>query len=288
MRLIRVFPRKTNMTPTDDLAIVDRFPGFFDEADRVHVSVAFQNDIPRAEKLAEAWKHVAPVEVDGPAYGNPGGEFQPGLYVAHGRTITSRGCPNRCWYCVAWKNEGNTIRELEVIHDGWNLLDNNILACSKEHQTKVFEMLSRQDKPPLFTGGLEAELFTEWHAEWLLKLKPPRFFFAYDLPEDYEPLVQVSKILKDYNIIKPTSHAAECYVLIGYPKDTLADAEKRLMDVMKLGIMPYAMLYNEAKHFKKQHVVNEWVALRRQWCNFVILGRRMYEYERNKGEQNES
>ena len=53
MKIIRVFPRRTNATPDDDLAIVGRTPGFFDEADEIHVSVAFTWDLPRAEWLAK-------------------------------------------------------------------------------------------------------------------------------------------------------------------------------------------------------------------------------------------
>ena len=45
-RIIRVFPRRTKATPVDELAIVGREPGLFDEADEVHISVAFTCDIP--------------------------------------------------------------------------------------------------------------------------------------------------------------------------------------------------------------------------------------------------
>ena len=50
-RIIRVFPRRTRATPTDALAVVNRSPELFDEADEVHISVAFTWDIPVAEQL---------------------------------------------------------------------------------------------------------------------------------------------------------------------------------------------------------------------------------------------
>ncbi len=90
----------------------------YDEADEVHISVAFEWDIPKAESLAREWERVAPVSVGGPALGDPGSEFEPGRYMKHGYVITSRGCPNSCWFCKAWRNEGRTPRELEV-KDGW-------------------------------------------------------------------------------------------------------------------------------------------------------------------------
>lgn len=52
-RIIRVFPTKTNATPTDELVRIRETPSFFDEADEVHVSVTFTWDIPIAEWLAE-------------------------------------------------------------------------------------------------------------------------------------------------------------------------------------------------------------------------------------------
>lgn len=45
-RIIRVFPRRTNATPDDELVRVRETPSFFDEADEVHISVAFTWDMP--------------------------------------------------------------------------------------------------------------------------------------------------------------------------------------------------------------------------------------------------
>ncbi|MCL5103035.1 MAG: hypothetical protein M1133_02815 [Armatimonadetes bacterium] len=110
-RIARVFPRRTKATPVDDLAFYDE-PGLFPPCvDEVHVSVTFTYDLPRAEHLAKAWERVAPVTIGGPATGMPGGEFTPGAYLKAGYVITSRGCPNRCWFCSVWRREGNT-REL--------------------------------------------------------------------------------------------------------------------------------------------------------------------------------
>ena len=272
MKIIRVFPRRTNATPDDDLAIVGRTPGFFDEADEVHISVTFTWDIPQAEKLAREWERVAPVKVGGPAYKDVGGEFIPGRYVKKGYTITSRGCPNKCWFCQAWKNEGNKVRELEI-HDGWNLLDNNILACSREHQTAVYEMLLRQPRKPRFTGGLEAARMTTWNAEWLVKLKPDYSYFAYDTPEDYEPLKEAAVLLKSVGLLR--HHEIGCYVLIGYPKDSFSAAENRLIKTVQLGYFPQAMLFKQDNNMEN---VKEWRRFQREWANKVIVGHKMKTY----------
>ena len=92
MRIIRVFPRRTKATPVDDLVRIGTPPGLFDEADEVHISVTFTWDLPFAEKLARQWRDVAPVKIGGPATGEKGGDFVPGMYLKNGYVITSRGC----------------------------------------------------------------------------------------------------------------------------------------------------------------------------------------------------
>lgn len=115
-------------------------PSFFDEADEVHVSVTFTWDIPIAEWLAKQWEPVATVKIGGPAYNEPGGDFIPGMYMRHGYVITSRGCPNRCWFCAVPKREGGMLRELPVT-DGWILTDDNLLACSPAISTRYLPCL---------------------------------------------------------------------------------------------------------------------------------------------------
>lgn len=163
-RIIRVFPTKTNATPTDELVRIRETPSFFDEADEVHVSVTFTWDIPIAEWLAKQWEPVATVKIGGPAYNEPGGDFIPGMYMRHGYVITSRGCPNRCWFCAVPKREGGMLRELPVT-DGWILTDDNLLACSPGHIDEVFAMLARQPHKPQFTGGKDSLAALLWVRE---------------------------------------------------------------------------------------------------------------------------
>jgi len=259
MKIIRVFPRRTKATPDDENAYIGD-PTLFAEADKVMISCAFTWDKPEAERLGEAWKWISPVEIDGPAYGNPGGEFEPGMFLKHGYTITSRGCPNKCWFCYAWKRSGN-LRELEI-KDGWIVTDDNLLACSEEHIKQVFQMLKRQEHPISFTGGIEARLLNDWHLEELIKLRLKYFYFAYDTDDDYEPLLIASQKLKKYGLIKKTSHKAGCYCLIGYPGDTFDKAEKRLLDTMGLGFTPFAMLYRDDVGKYK----NNWRQFQRSWA----------------------
>jgi len=257
MRIARVFPRKTKASPTDDLAFFD-VPGLFPpEVDEVHVSVAFTWDIERAERLAYQWEIVAPVKIGGPALGQPSSEFTPGMYVKRGYVITSRGCPNRCWFCSVWKREHELI-ELQI-HDGHNLLDDNILACSNEHIRKVFSMLEKQHGVE-FTGGLEAKILKHWHVELLQKIKPKQMFFAYDTEDDYEPLADASTMLRSAGF---TRHQMRCYVLIGYPHDTIQAAEKRLYATVRLGFFPMAMLWRDSVTGEANYT---WKVFQKSWA----------------------
>jgi hypothetical protein len=267
MKLIRVFPRKTNATPDDENVRFSE-PGLFDEADEVRVSVAWTWDKRRGEELAEAWEAIgSKVTIGGPAYDDPGGEFEPGMYVKKGYVMTSRGCPNHCWFCSVPKREG-AIRELKI-KDGYNILDSNLLACSENHIKLVFEMLKRQPERPRFTGGLEAVRMKPWIAEELRCLKPDTAYFAYDTPDDYEPLISASKMLIDVEEFPNTRRAYMCYVLIGYQGDTFEKATKRLHQVLDLGFMPMAMLFNKAENKPDK---KEWIKFQREYANRVIVG----------------
>jgi len=262
--VIRVFTRKTKVTPDDELVRINTPPTMFDEADEVHISVTFKQDLRIADWLYEQWKHIANAKIGGPATGECSGEFVPGMYLKKGYTITSRGCPNHCWFCDAWRREG-VVRELEI-KPGWNLLDDNILACSDDHIRAVFKMLSEQKQRPEFTGGLEAKLLKQWHIDALYRLKPKQLFFAYDTPDDYEPLIEASKLLLEGGFTA-SSHKLRCYVLCGYPRDTFKKAELRIKQVAELGFFPMAMVY------QSQYGINsEWRAWRRLWCNPYIIG----------------
>jgi hypothetical protein len=240
-----------------------------EEIDEVHISVAFSYDMQDAEYLYRQWEGTGlPVKMGGPAFNERGSEFIPGRYVKEGYTITSRGCPNNCWFCAVPGREGG-LHELEI-KDGWNILDDNFLACSDEHITNVFEMLKRQKERPEFTGGLEAKIIKPWHVEKLFEAKTKRMYFAYDTPDDYEPLVYAGRLLQEVGF-KISNHIACCYVLIGYKGDTFEKAEKRLNDTIKAGFMPYAMLYKD----KDGRVEEMWAEYQREWIRPMIVATKM-------------
>lgn len=267
MKIIRVFPRRTKATPTDEYAFIGHPPLFWPEADEVHVSVAFSWDRLQAHLLADEWERVTglPATVGGPATGEPGGDFVPGRYLKPGYVITSRGCPNRCWFCSVPKREGE-LRELPITQ-GHIVLDDNLLACSDQHFDTVISMLKDQPERAQFTGGLEAARLSRWHVGLLADLKPGRTYFAYDTPDDLEPLVEAGKMLREAGFTAE-SHRLCCYVLIGHPRDTFEQAEQRLQETIAAGFFPFAMLYRDRQGNRSP----EWITFQRRWARPQIVG----------------
>jgi hypothetical protein len=237
-------------------------------AEEIHVSVTFTWDLPLAEILAKAWESVAPVRIGGPATGDTGGAFQPGMYVKKGYVIHHRGCPNSCWFCV----ERNTEMMLLTVHAGWNDLSSNLLACPQHHFREVVAAMQQgkkiYGKRPEFTGGLEAARLQPWHVDLFRELRPKQMFFAYDTPDDLPHLKRAGTMLLNAGWTTK-SHTLRAYVLCGYPRDTFEAAERRMREAQAAGFMPMAMLYRD----KEGKRTIEWMRWQKQWARPVLIAR---------------
>lgn len=282
-KIARVFPTKTSMTPTDSLAFFGppTLEAMAAEPDEVHISVTFSWDLEKADELYYQWEMLGvPVEVGGPAFGDRMSEtFTPGMYLKEGMTITSRGCPKDCWFCDVGKCARGRVLELPV-QDGWNVLDDNILATSDTHFAKVISMLKRQKRRPVFSGGLEPEYMTPWKAEQLMSVKPQTMYTAYDTMDDYGHLREMANMLHDAGL-NWKSHQVKCYMLCGYQEDSMDAAEKRAKQIMELGFLPFAMLYRDETGRRDP----EWRKFQREWANAVIVGRKYADFWENENKR---
>jgi hypothetical protein len=269
--ILRVFPRRTNATPDDEYARIGR-PDMLDPPpgiSEVHISVTFTWDIQEGRTLYDLWAQKCdfPVRLGGPAFGDRGSEFVPGRYLKAGNIITSRGCPQACWFCSVPTREGRAIRELRI-KDGWKVQDSNLLACSREHIEGVLTMLDRQEKRAVFAGGLEAARLEPWMAKGMREIGADRLYFAFDTPDDEEPLKRAGELLTECGFTR--AHHLYAYVLIGYPGDTKRKAWARLRTVWAYGFCPYAMLFRN----QRGRVEKEWRAFQRLWVRPAIIRRR--------------
>jgi hypothetical protein len=268
VKIARVFPRRTSMSPTDKDAYFG-FPDLFTpQYDEVHISVTFTWDKIKADGLFREWsKHVKNVKIGGPALGDHGGDFTLGMYLKQGVTITSRGCPNNCGFCFVPKREGK-IRELPII-PGNIIQDNNLTACSRSHIDKVFQMLKKQ-KRVVLQGGVESARVDDYFVDKLRGISLHEVWLAYDHPNADKPLEKaINKLSKYFKRDK-----IRCYVLIGYEGDNLEKAEVRLKNAWNIGTLPFAMRYRtsntnwEDTYFYKDR---KWNLLARQWTRPAIM-----------------
>lgn len=149
-KIARVFPRRTSATPHDELAFVGAITMETiaaiarAEPSEIHISATFTWDLPDVDELYESYSVFGvPVEVGGPAFGDRMGDFVPGMYIREGLVFTSRGCNKNCWFCSVPKCCNGEIRELPIV-DGWNILDDNVLATSID--TKDWKAVHFKDR----------------------------------------------------------------------------------------------------------------------------------------------
>src|SRR5665648_585676 len=127
--------------------------------------------------------------------------------------------------------------------------------------------------PPMFALEIDevhisvAFTYDMKHAEWLeMQWRALGVPVKMGGPADYEPLVNAGRLLQDAGF-KMSSHIMCCYVLIGYRGDTFEKAEKRLIDTIKAGFVPYAMLFKD----RAGNIDTEWAKFQREWCRPIIV-----------------
>ena len=264
MEIIRVFPRKTSLTPGDALAFIGSPPLWRPGADEVHISVTFTWDIEEGYRLRDAWAQYYPiVKIGGPAIAPPEDGFEPGMYVKNGVTFTSRGCPYHCPWCLVPRREGS-LRLLKT-QPGWIIQDNNLLATPREHQEQVYAMLHSQRHETNSAGGLEAARIDNWVAGQLQRLHISQLFLACDTEAALGPLRLAVSKLPFLN-----RRQLRCYVLIGFKEgETIGEAERRLEAVWQVGCLPFAQLFQPPDHYTKYSPDRR--ALARRWSRPAIM-----------------
>jgi hypothetical protein len=277
-RPIRVFPERNKWTPNDEWAFIGEPPMFRpgNENTPVMVSCTFTWWRRRAEQIANSWRmFYRNVQVGGPAYDDPGGEFTPGRFLKEGCTITTRGCPKKCGWCKVPFSEGD-LRNLQI-KPGWIVQDNNLLASSlpslnysereaRAHFEGVFNMLREQKPAKSFNGGLDKHYLKPWHVPFFDSISIHELWWAADVPDDYKWLRRVKELFGHMPKDK-----MRCYTMIGYEGETLSEAEKRIETVYELGFMPFSQLYQPPTADKPTKIYSpEWKAVNRKWSRPAI------------------
>ncbi|MCL2563113.1 MAG: hypothetical protein FWE08_03660 [Oscillospiraceae bacterium] len=256
--IIRVFPQRTSYTPTDGYSFIGSPPPLFiPEHKEVHISCIFTWDKAECEELTYQWEGQTnkPVKLGGPAYSSPADEHIPGMYIKQNIIFTTRGCNNRCQWCVVPRIEGR-LRELPI-HVGNIIQDNNFLQANRAHKDKVFTML-RTQRGICFKGGLDVGLIDTHFIDNITGLRIKELWLACDTDAAIPRFkAAAEKLVKaGFNREK-----IKCYALIG---DNMAENEVRLREIYHAGAMPFAQLYRDFGGMKTEYS-KEWNAFARSW-----------------------
>ena len=120
---------------------------------------------------------------------------------------------------------------------------------------RVFDMLRRQKRRAIFSGGLEARRIDDEIANELRSLRIEQLFLAADTNASLKPLGAAIKRLQ------MPRDKVRVYVLIG--RESLDEALERLTAVWHLGGLPFAQLFQPAD--KLIEYPREWKQLARTW-----------------------
>lgn len=176
----------------------------------------------------------------------------------------TRGCPNKCSWCVVPKKEGAIRKHAEVTeflnHDSVVLLDNNVLA--HDHGIEQLEVLRTLGVKVDFNQGLDARRIDEGVARRLACLKwlhPVRL--ACDTASQMESIQKAVTLLRWHNC---TPRRYFVYVLV---KD-IDDALERIRFLKGMDLDPFAQPYRDFT--TNEGPSKEQKALAR-WCNHKAI-----------------
>lgn len=184
----------------------------------------------------------------------------------------TRGCPNRCPWCVVPKMDGNEVRHVADLADFWDgqkvvrLLDDNIMADADEF-CRDCERLSNAGVHVIWEA-LDIRLITDETAQALASVKNEKsIHFAWDSHAQDDAVPHGVECLKR-NGIRP--YRLMFYVLVGFNSTPEYDMH-RIMTLHEMGCHPFVMPFDKSDRYQ-HHLA--------RWCNnkFVFKKTTFDEY----------
>lgn len=190
----------------------------------------------------------------------------------------TRGCPNKCPWCVVPKKEGiiHPYMDIEEIAiDGRNhvvLMDNNILAAgdyAKQQLQKIINLGLYVD----FNQAMDARLVTPEYAQMLGKMHwiDGRIRFGCDTTPQIKACENAMQLINEagfkgeyflYTMVGGKNDLQECYNRIHYWWQRLQDFRKNHVG---RAVYAYAQPYRDPMN--PNHVIPEWQKDLARWCN---------------------
>ncbi len=208
----------------------------------------------------------------------------------HSIGFTQRGCRLKCGFCVVPKKEGKQIM-VNSINDIWrgngfekklHLLDNDFFG-QELWQNRCDEIIQGKFKV-CFNQGINVRLIHKESAEYLSKMQymddsftKKRLYTAWDNRKDENIFMKGIDILCNAGV-NPKNIMV--YFLCGYWKgETFEDIYYRFETMIKLGLMPYPMIYTDSNNYKELKRFQRWVI--RRYYQFTTWEKFKYEKEKD-------
>lgn len=196
-------------------------------------------------------------------------------YTAYG--FLTRGCPNKCFWCVVPKKEG-VIRPYmdvdEIAIEGrtnLTLMDNNILASGDYAVAQLKKIIKRGYKID-FNQALDARLVTDEFAQLLAKVKwIKRIRFGCDTTAQIADCENAIGKIRSYGyhgefflytMIGGKNDLYECYNRITYWRNKLLEGRANHEGG---GVYAYAQPYRDP--LNPNHEIPQWQKDMAGWCN---------------------
>ncbi len=174
--------------------------------------------------------------------------------------FVTRGCINRCPFCIVWRKEGllrynAPIEEFRNNQTNLMLLDNSITDCKKA--IKELEKIRDLGIKLNLTQGFNVRTIKLETAKILAKIKlwkGKQWHIAWDNIKDEQKVFQGIKILNQAGI---KNWKIMCYVLVNYNSSFKQDYY-RIQTLEKKGIDPFVMIYRENPISPKTQALARW------------------------------
>ena len=174
-------------------------------------------------------------------------------------SLTSRGCPRNCNFCIVGKKEGLCsikVADVEQYYEGQDvieILDPNILACAQKDD--LLDQYMDTGAKLSFNQGLDIRFMTGDDIERVNHMRLVRrgLHFAWDNPnENLEPM------FKQFADAYRLKDKGTVYVLTNFGS-TIEQDLHRIYTLRDLGYDPYVMIYDKQHAPKDVRRLQRWV-----------------------------
>ena len=173
--------------------------------------------------------------------------------------FTTRGCPNKCGFCMVWKMEPSfkilplwkeTIKKIDK--EICIISDNNLLHAPFFHIQDVVRALNKYEKKVIIDSGVDCELITKENAKLLASLKYVRkgFRLAFDDMSQDGFYQKAMEQMIQFGL--PKQGSSTTFILFNF-NDTPQDAYYRLRQSWKFKSRPYLMKFRPLNQLTKRN-----------------------------------